>query len=59
MTPSVDYVEVGRKAHELQAAQGQDGARRYAAKMAAEALADGEMDEHGFWHAVEMSLTIR
>ena len=59
MTPNVDYVEVGRKAYELQVAQGQDGAWRYAAKVAAECLSAGEMDEHAFWRAVELSLTIR
>ena len=55
----VDYVEVGRTAHELQESRGQDGARRYAAKIAAEALTAGETAEHAFWRAVEMSLTIR
>jgi hypothetical protein len=59
MVQSVDYVEVGRKAHELQAAHGGDAARRYAAKIAGEALADKEMAHHAFWRAVEMALTIR
>jgi len=59
MMSEVDYVMVGRKAHELVAAHGPDGARRYAAKLAAEALAGGSVDEHDFWKAVAMSLTIR
>jgi hypothetical protein len=36
-----------------------EGAQRYAAKIALEALEDGEKDQHAFWRAVEMSLTIR
>ena len=59
MTAKVDYVEVGRKAYELQAAHGTDGARRYAARIASEALADGDDDDHAFWKAVELSLTYR
>ena len=55
----VDYVEVGRKAHELEVAHGQDGARRYAAKLAAECRTENHADEHAFWRAVEMSLTVR
>lgn len=59
MTSKVDYIEVGRQAHELAAAHGADGARRYAAKIAAEALSNGNVEKHAFWRSVEMSLTIR
>lgn len=55
----IDYIEVGRKAHELERTHGPDAARRYAAKIALEALADGEKDQHAFWRAVEMSLSPR
>ena len=55
----VDYVEVGRKTHELLASQGKDGARRYAAKIAQDAMAAGDMEGHAFWSAVKMNLTIR
>jgi hypothetical protein len=54
----VDYVQVSRKAHELQNAHGQ-GAHKYAAKMAAQALADALVDEHKFWQAVEAALKPR
>jgi hypothetical protein len=59
MTSQVDYVEVGRKTHELVRTHGPAGARRYAAKLALEALAEGEKDEHAFWLAVEQSLILR
>ena len=59
LTSGVDYTEVARKAHELAHAHGPDGAQRYAAKLAIEALAEGNKDEHAFWRAVEASLTIR
>jgi hypothetical protein len=55
---SVDYIEVSRKAHELTHFHGQN-ARSYAAKLAADALARGETEEHAFWKAVELSLTSR
>jgi hypothetical protein len=51
-------VEVFRKAHELSAARGWN-AHHYAAKRAAKALADGNVDEHDFWKDVESSLTPR
>jgi len=59
MISNVDYKEVARKAYELEAARGPEGARRCAAEMAAQALIDGEVVEQAFWHAVEMSLTTR
>jgi hypothetical protein len=54
----VDYVEVGRKAHELSYAHGPN-AHLYAAKLAAKALSEGEIQEHHFWKAVEADLTPR
>jgi hypothetical protein len=51
-------IEVGRMAHELAERHGWN-AHKYAAKMAAEALAAGEMEEHDFWKMVELSLTPR
>ena len=59
MKPKVDFTKVGRQTHELVAAHGPDGARRYAARLAAEALADGDLEDNAFWQAVERSLTIR
>ena len=53
-----DYIEGGRKAHELAHSHGWD-AHKYAAKLAAEALAEGKTEESGFWKAVEASLTPR
>jgi hypothetical protein len=57
--PEIDCLAVGRKSDELEAAHGQDGARRYAARLALQALAEGEAEEHAFWKAVENSLTPR
>ena len=59
MTSEVDYVEVGRVTHELVRSHGPYGARRYAAKLALEALAEGEKDEHAFWLAIEQGLIPR
>jgi uncharacterized protein (TIGR02444 family) len=53
-----DYVEVGRKSHELSQAHGH-GASTHAAKLAATALDEGKIEEHEFWKAVEGSLTPR
>ena len=50
--------EVSRKAHELSEAHGWN-AYHYAAKLAAEALRDGDRDEHDFWKSVESALTPR
>ena len=47
-------IEVSRKAHELIARHGRN-AHRYAAKLAAEALAEGETEEHRFWKSVEVA----
>lgn len=55
---ATDYVEVGRKAHELEHSHG-GNAYKYAAKLAAEALAEGMMDECRFWKAVEAALVPR
>ena len=55
---SADYIEVGRTAHELQVRHGWN-ARGYAAKQAAEALAEGKIQAHEFWRAVELHLTPR
>ena len=55
---AVDYTEVSRKAHELGNAHGRN-AHKYAAKLAADALAEGQTEEHAFWKAVEASLTTR
>ena len=55
----VDHTEVNRKAHELEAAHGQDGARRYAWKLAQDAMDEGGSKEHAFWRSVALSLTIR
>jgi hypothetical protein len=54
----VDSAEVFRKAYELQHAHGRE-AHKYAAKLAAQALADNQADEHKFWQAVEAALKPR
>jgi hypothetical protein len=51
-------IEVGRIAHELAERHGWN-AHKYAAKMAAEALAAGDKEEHDIWKKVELSLTPR
>jgi hypothetical protein len=53
-----DYIEVSRKAHELSAAHGWN-AHNYAAKLNAEAKAEGRNEEHDFWEAVRCSLRPR
>jgi hypothetical protein len=53
-----DYIEVNRKAHELAHSHGWN-ADEYAAKLAAEALAEGATEEWTFWKAVEASLKRR
>ena len=58
MTSKPDYVEVVSKAHELSHAHGHN-AHTYAAKLAAAALAEDNVEEHQFWKAVEGSLTPR
>jgi hypothetical protein len=52
------FIEVGRMAYELRASHGCN-AHKYAAKLAAAALAEGAAKEHDFWKRVEGSLTPR
>lgn len=54
----VDYVEVGRKAHELEASHG-GRAWDCAARLALEASEAGESAEAEFWRAVSASLQPR
>jgi len=54
-----DFIEVGRAAHELIHRHGWAFALPYAAKLAADALAEGKIEESEFWKAVERSLTPR
>jgi hypothetical protein len=54
----VDYVEVNRKAHELEYTHGPT-ARGYADRQAQLALAAGKTDEYAFWKAVAQWLTPR
>ena len=58
MTERLDYIEVGRAAHELSDRHGHD-AHRYAARLAAQAAADGDLERHEFWRGVEAALTPR
>jgi hypothetical protein len=51
-------IEAGRREHELAERHGWN-AHKYAAKMAAEALAAGDKEEHDIWKMVESSLTPR
>ncbi len=53
-----DYTEVYRVAHELQSRHGWS-AHEYAAKLVAEALAEGLTEDAEFWKAVESTLTPR
>ncbi len=52
------FIEVGRKAHELRDSHGWN-AHKYAANLAAAALAERAAEEHEFWKRVEGSLTPR
>lgn len=54
----VDYIEVGRTAHELHHRHGRN-AHEFASRLAAEALADGKDEEYEFWRAVELHVTPR
>ena len=54
----VDYIEVSRKAHELLHRHGRN-AHLHAAKLAAEALAEDNDEEHEFWRAVELMVKPR
>jgi len=55
---TVDYVEVGRTAHQLQRDHGHR-AHIYAIKLSREAEADGKTAEAEFWKAVAAALTPR
>ncbi len=52
-------MEVGRTAHELDSRMAWPVALSYAAKLAAEALAREDLEEHEFWSAVYASLRPR
>jgi hypothetical protein len=54
----VDYVEVGKVAHQLQRDHGRT-AYLYAARLAHEAEAEGKTAEAEFWNAVSASLRPR
>jgi len=54
----LDYIEVSRQAHELAQRHGVN-AHNCAAKLAAEALAEGATEECEFWKAVEAALKPR
>jgi hypothetical protein len=53
-----DRIEVFRKAHELGHSHGWN-AHRYAAKLAAAALTEGDAEGHRFWTMVEAALRPR
>jgi rhamnogalacturonyl hydrolase YesR len=54
----VDQVEAGRVGFELSQRHGQN-AYKHAAKLAADALAKGDTEEHAFWKYIEASLRPR
>jgi len=54
----IDYVQVGRTAHQLAADHGRD-AHLYAEKLAKEAAAEGKTQEAEFWRAVSGALRPR
>lgn len=58
MSISDVHIGAGRAAHELSVTHGWN-AHRYAAKMAAQALAAGDMEQHTFWKVVEGCLKPR
>jgi hypothetical protein len=58
MSKEPDNGEVFRSAHELRERHGRNAAN-YAAKLAAEALAEGDIENHQFWEAVKAALTVR
>jgi len=53
-----NYVEAGRTAHELMLRMGRE-AHKYAARLAAEALEEGKLEESEFWRAVEAAVKPR
>jgi len=59
MSEKPDFIEVERAAHELEYRHGWALALPYAAKLAADAFAEGKIEESEFWKAVERSLTPR
>jgi hypothetical protein len=50
-----ENLEVARMAHELQHSHG-IRAFKYAAQLAADSCAEGQVDDHMFWNAVETAL---
>jgi rhamnogalacturonyl hydrolase YesR len=54
----VDHIEAGRVAFELSQRHGRS-AYQHAAKLAAEVLAKGDTEEHGFWRYIEAALRPR
>jgi hypothetical protein len=55
---TIDRIEAGRVAYELSQRHGRN-AYQYAAKVAAEAFAKGNIEEHDFWKYIEAALTPR
>jgi hypothetical protein len=53
------HIEVGRAAHEIAVRHGAWNGLSYAQRLAEEALASGQTDEHKFWTAVANSLRPR
>jgi hypothetical protein len=58
MTIDVDYVEVGREAHQLASTYGWD-AWLYASRWEKMATNEGKLEEAAFWHAVVAALKPR
>ena len=56
--PSRDFIEVGRTAYELGKSHGRN-AHQYAARLATEALAEGQAEKAAFWQAVADDLKPR
>lgn len=54
----VDYIEVGRQAHQLESTHGRD-AWMYARRYAEEAARREKSEEAAFWRAVQHSLEPR
>jgi len=53
-----DHIEAGRVAYELSQRHGRN-AYQYAAKVAGEAFARGNIEEHEFWKYIEAALRPR
>jgi hypothetical protein len=58
MTEPIDYLEIGRVAHELAERHGRN-AHCYATKQAELALVKGAIDEQRFWESVTAALMPR